>query len=318
MNNAPTTDEKMMAALVHASVLLSFFGGIIPAILWSSERRKSDYVRFHTLQAMGYQTLFYWFWFIAIFGIVLFSICLMVPITIFIADRSSDSEFVPFLIQPVIFVGVFSIFGLYFLFGFIGAVFCFLGRDFRYPLLGTWLERYLVKDSDSVFEINDAREGDWVAGLCHATAILQIWGMIFPIIVLVTGKDGPFRLRFQAAQAAAYQGIAFLAYLLGTVIQMMLFFGLVIVLFIGGTLHEGQEFSGPFGVALVVIFLIVMLFGIAMSLLGPLYLLFALVAAINVIRGKDFRYPILGRFIENRMVPKRIETNGPTKQPAVL
>lgn len=318
MHNAPTTDEKMMAALVHASVLLSFLGGTVPAILWSSQRRKSNYVRFHALQAMGYQTLFFWFWFIAIFGIVFLSFCLMIPITILLADRSSDSEFIPFLVQPAIFLGVFSIFGLYFLLGFIGAVFCFLGRDFRYPLLGTWLEKYLVKDSESGSEISDIREDDWVAGLCHATAIMQLWGMILPIIVLVTGKDRPFRLRFQAIQAAAVQGVAFLAYLLGVMVQVMFSLGLIFVLVIGGALNDGQEISGPFGVVLLTIFLIFMLFGIASSLLGPLYLLFALIATITVIRGKDFRYPILGRFIEHRMVFRSIESDGTTKQPANL
>lgn len=302
MKNVPTADEKMIAALAHASVFLSFLGPIVPAILWSSQRQKSDYVRFHTLQAMGYQTGFFWFWFIAVFGIAFFSICLIAPMSIFFLEKtSSNSEFVPFLIQPIIFIGIFSVLGLYFLLGFAGAIFCFLGREFRYPLLGTWLEKYLAGGAESAAEINETREDDWVAGLCHATAILQMWGMILPILVLVTQKEGSFRLRFQAIQSAAYQGAAFLAYLLGTMVYMMLFFGMVFVLFIGGAMNDEHEISGLFGVVLLVVFLMLVLVGLGASLLGPLYLLVALIATISVIRGKDFQYPILGRFIEHRL-----------------
>jgi uncharacterized Tic20 family protein len=301
MKNAPTADEKMMAALVHASVLLSFLGGIVPALIWSFQRRKSEYVRFHALQAMGYQTLFFWFWFLAVFGIMFLALCLMVPVTVFMMDRSSNPEMVPFLIQPVIFVGVFSVFGLYFLIGFIGAIFCFLGREFRYPLLGRWLERYLVSGAESAAEISDTREDDWVAGLCHATAIMQMWGMILPIVVWVTQKEGSLRLRFQAVQSAVYQGAAFLAYLLGMMVYAALFLGMFFVLFLGAAVNNGREISGPFGVLLFIIFLVLMMFGIVVSLLWPLYLLLALIGMVSVIRGKDFRYPLLGRFIENRM-----------------
>lgn len=301
MKNVPTSDEKMIAALAHASVFLPYLGPFVPAILWSSQRRKSAYVRFHTLQAMGYQTLFFWFWFIAIFAIAFLSICLIIPIGIFMEKTSSNSEFLPFLIQPIILIVIFSVFGLYFLLGFVAAIFCFLGREFRYPLLGRWLERYLLGSTEFAAEINETREEDWVAGLCHAIAIVQMWGMLLPIIVWVTQKEGSFRLRLQAIQSAAYQGAAFLEYLLGMLVYGMLFFGMFFALFIGGASNDGRQISGPFGVVLLVIFLTLMLFGTAASLLGPLYLLLALIAAVSVIRGKDFRYPILGRFIERRM-----------------
>jgi uncharacterized Tic20 family protein len=300
MNNPPSVDEKMMAALAHASVFLSFLGGIVPTLIWSFQRRKSDYVRFHALQAMGYQTSFFWLWIIAIIGLVFFSICLLVPITVLIGETSSNLEWAPFLIQPLILVGVFGIFGSHFLIGFVGAIFCFLGREFRYPLLGTWLEKYLRSSAD---EINETREDDWVAGLCHATAILQMWGMILPIIVSVTQKEGSFRLRFQAIQSAAYQGAAFLAYLLGMMVYMVLFLGIVFALFIGASLNDGREISGPFGAILLVIFLVLMLFGMAVNLLYPFYLLLALFATVSVIRGKDFQYPILGSLVKGRMKP---------------
>lgn len=47
--------------------------------------------------------------------------------------------------------------------------------------------------------------------------------------------------------------------------------------------------------------LAMMLFGVLASLLVPLYQLIALIATVSVIRGNNFHYPILGRFLEGRM-----------------
>jgi uncharacterized Tic20 family protein len=301
MINSPSPDEKMMAALAHGSVLLSFFGPIVPALLWNSQRRKSSYVNFHALQALGYQAMFFWFWLIAVFGIAFLSIVLIIPMSIFFDNASSNITAAPFLIQPIIFVGIFSIFGLYFLIGFIGAILCFTGREFHYPLLGKWLERYLSHGSDSEVEFNEAQEDNWVAGMCHAMAILQLWGIVLPLIVWVTQKERSIRLKFQAMQAMAYQGAAFIAYLIGMMVYMLFFFGMLFVIIAGGALSTRNEISAPFGIVFLVIFLVMMIFGVLVTLIVPLYQLFALIASISVIRGNNYHYPVLGKFLEQRM-----------------
>ncbi len=43
----PTSEEKVLAALAHGSVLFAWFGPIAPTILWVTQRNKSKYVRFH-------------------------------------------------------------------------------------------------------------------------------------------------------------------------------------------------------------------------------------------------------------------------------
>lgn len=96
MKTIPTSDEKMMAALTHGSVLLSFLGPIVPALLWSSRRRKSTYVSFHALKAMGYQAIFFWFWLMATFGIVFLSVVLIIP-SVFLDRASPEASFAPFL-----------------------------------------------------------------------------------------------------------------------------------------------------------------------------------------------------------------------------
>lgn len=306
MKHLPTSDEKMMAALAHGSVLLSFLGPIVPVIFWSSQRRKSEYVRFHALQALGYQVISFWFWMFAIFGIVVLSMIIVIPLSVLIERHSSDTSFFPFIIQPFIFIGIFGVFGLYFLLGFIGAVFSFLGRDFRYPLLGNWLERYLKHDADPNTEINDEQEDNWVGGMCHMTAILQMWGMILPIIVWFTQKDGSVRLRFQAMQAAIYQGIAFVVYVLWTMLYFLLLGGMFFVTIIGSLLGDGGQVPPFVGGIMIIVLIIVFIFAMMANLAGPLYLIFALIAAVRVVRGKNHHYPVLGNIIEKRMMKPEI------------
>lgn len=48
----PTSDEKLLAMLAHLSI---FLGGIIlPIILWATQKDKSKYVTFNSLQAIFY------------------------------------------------------------------------------------------------------------------------------------------------------------------------------------------------------------------------------------------------------------------------
>ena len=50
-------------------------------------------------------------------------------------------------------------------------------------------------------------------------------------------------------------------------------------------------------VFLVVFFVMMIIFALAM----PTYHLFAMIAVIQVARGKDYRYPLLGKFLARRM-----------------
>ena len=48
-------DERIMAALSHATALLPFMGVIAPIVIWVTQKDKSQYVAFQALQAMAYQ-----------------------------------------------------------------------------------------------------------------------------------------------------------------------------------------------------------------------------------------------------------------------
>jgi uncharacterized Tic20 family protein len=288
-----------MAALVHGSVFLMFLGPIVPVIIWASQRNKSKYVSFHALQAMGYQALIFWVWIAVVILVPVLSV-LSLPLAGALMNNPQDTTVVPFLFQIPIFIAVFGVMGLSFILGIAGAVYCLIGRDFRYPLLGKWLERYLSYDANPETPIIETQEDNWVSGVCHATAILQLWGVVTPLIVWFTQKERSTRLRFQSMQAFVYQLIALAAYILGMAAYMVVFFGIFFSLMLGATRGD-SNIQGPPAFMMAIFLGAMFLFWLFIMIVMPIYYLLAAWASLRVIRGHHFRYPILGKLIESRL-----------------
>lgn len=300
MNTAASSDEKIMAALVHGSVFLMFLGPIVPVIIWASQRKKSKYVSFHALQGMGYQALIFWVWMVVIISISILSV-LLIPLSSAFMNSSRNAATIPFFFQIPIFVAVFGVMGLSFLTGIVGAISCLVGHDFRYPFLGKWLERYLSYDPDPETQMVETQEDNWVGGICHATAILQLWGIITPLIVWFSQKERSARLRFQSMQAFVYQMIAVIAYMLGMAAYMVFFFGMFSTLILGATRGSNSQLQGPPAFVMAIFLGVMLLFWLFIMIVMPIYYLLAGWAGFRVTRGHHFRYPILGKIIERRM-----------------
>lgn len=300
MNAAASPDEKVMAALTHGSVFLMFLGPVVPVIIWASQRKKSKYVSFHALQAMGYQALSFWLW-IAIGILIGLLALLLIPLLVVLMKEPRDAATIPFLFQFPIFIGIVGWMGLSFVIGIAGAIFCLTGRDFRYPILGRWLERYLSYDANPEVPILEAQEDNWVAGVCHATAILQLWGVVTPLLVWFSQRERSTRLGFQSMQAFVYQAIAFAGYLLGMVVYMVFFFGVILTLIMGSATSGVRELQGASGPLILVFVGVIILFWVLILVLMPIYFLIAGYASVRTIRGRSFRYPLLGKLIEKRM-----------------
>lgn len=301
----PTSDEKIMAALAHASVLLSFLGPIGPTLIWAFQRTKSKYVRYHALQAMGYQSLLFWIWIIGIFVVVFGAVFLMVILeVIFMDSTSSDMPFAPFIMQPIIVLGMFGLWGVFFIIGVIGAVFCIMGRDFNYPVIGTWLKKKVFSDQITEAESEEWESG-WVGGVCHATAILQLWGIFTPLLVWVLQKDRSEKLRFQALQATIYQLISFIVYMAAMMAYMAIIFmaiaGISILGMTDPTLANGGDAPQGMGIFMIVFIGVIMIFWTLLMIATPIYYIMAAIASILTIRGKNFKYPILGALLTKQM-----------------
>jgi hypothetical protein len=140
-----TQDEKVLAGLAHGSILLGIFtngiGGIVAAlVLWLIQKEKSAYVAYQALQALVYQgvtflvTMLAW----CCWGI-LWMVMLLPPL--FANPGAYDSAPPAGLWIGLILMFVpLAMWGLTILYGLWGAARCFGGHDFKYVIIGKWLE----------------------------------------------------------------------------------------------------------------------------------------------------------------------------------
>lgn len=143
----PTQDERVMAALSHVSALLPMMGVIAPIVIWVTQKEKSRYVAFQSLQALAYQLSMIAAWFIGM-GCYMFSF-FGTFITIPFASSSGNSPdvdpifglafLIPFLVFGAIFIGGF----FFIVYGIVGAVMAFQGKPFRYVIIGRRVEHFM-------------------------------------------------------------------------------------------------------------------------------------------------------------------------------
>jgi uncharacterized Tic20 family protein len=141
-------DERILAALAHGAILLPIYGIIIPAIIWITQKEKSRYVSFQSLQALVFHlTLIFLYmigmlcYFVSFFG--MFG-------GMFLAEGSSN-EWMAVLpsLFPFAVLGGFACVGVFFvIYGAVGAILSLVGKDFRYVLIGNFVESRLQKDTE--------------------------------------------------------------------------------------------------------------------------------------------------------------------------
>lgn len=304
----PNSDEKVLAALAHGSVVFSFFGPIAPLAIWIMQRNKSKYVRYHALQALGYQALAFWGWilglilvFIAMFGVMFVAALVSSP-------EQLDSPVFQVILQAVMLLSIFGQWGLFLLIGLVGAVFCMLGRNFHYPILGSWLKGKLF-DGQVTDEEFERREDAWVGGVCHLTAILQLFGIITPLMVWFSQKERSAKLAFQSLQAVFYQLISVAATIFSYVGSTVFFLVLMAAMIILAGGRNGND-ELLFGIASRLTILLIggmLLLELIALFVIPLYYLMAAIAGVRTMRGHEFKYPILGGIIARRMTAPQQE-----------
>ena len=156
-SNAETTPRSSeawtTAALAHASILLTlvmaFAGGVgalvgllVPLVIYLSYRERSSFVAFQALQSLIYQGV----------GILLYVVLVVILATgVTVAWTISgllSVVAIGFLLMPlVLFVTILMVIVLlgaplgWFVYGLYGAYRVYQGVDFRYWLLGEWVER---------------------------------------------------------------------------------------------------------------------------------------------------------------------------------
>jgi uncharacterized Tic20 family protein len=297
-----TSDEKLWAAVAHGSSLVPLWGSIVAAIIWFTQRQRSSYVRFHSLQALCYHVLSLWAftWLIPplLIGFVLLAVVAMVLLGPEAVDNDTAGLLFSLGIQAVIWGALLAAFGLYVIVGLIGAGFSLTGREFRYPVFGKALARKLgYSGLDSL--ILEQKEDQVAGAVAHSSAVLLMFGAIVPLSIWVTQKERSRFLGFQSLQAAVYQGLGALGYFFAMglyVLSAAAFAGYGLL----GALEQGSD---PNLTALLLILTPMFCFLFMIAIGGPTFHLFSIIASLRVLRGHDYNYPLLGKYLRRHTQP---------------
>lgn len=289
MKNQPTSNEKFWAVLSHLSVLAGGIGLIIPAFGWAESRKKpgSGYAVFQSLQALGYQSLGYTLWTLA-YLLVLIVMLFIAPPPMAAANSAALGNW----LTPHILV-MLGLFGIYLLFPIIGAVMCILGRDFRYPMLGNRLARFIGYDpslSDAV--LNELHEERFAAAMGHFCIVFPLTGLLVPLALWATQGARSRYMNFQALQTIVFQAVAALvALILGLLALVIL--GIALLPLLSAPNLSQPPIESLFGAFVFLICLAVIV------LLVPLFQILGQWAGLRILQGHDYRYPLIGRWVEN-------------------
>ncbi|HSB00651.1 MAG TPA: DUF4870 domain-containing protein [Anaerolineales bacterium] len=306
MNITPTTEDRIWSILSHLSSLAFGMGIILPLMGWSDQRRKSNYASFQSLQALGYQSLGFTIWILSYLVIVIVAAVILLAMP---GGGSLSTIPTPWLIGfSVVFFGFFA---LYLLLPIVAAIACALGKDFHYPLLGNRLARYLgydpiQKPEEKVWLIED-HEFRWVAAAGHFSILVLLWGMLAPLTAwMLYGKRSLF-LKFQSIQTLVYQAGVTALYFVGGLFYGIGLFALIVSM--GGIGQPGSNSSlGIVGIVIAGIFL---LLGSVILLVIPLFHILGQWAGYRVLKGDDYRYPLVGRLVDQWIAKETVSEEKP-------
>lgn len=301
MNNKTPVEDRVWAVIAHLSAIAMGMGILLPVIGWSESRRKSNYTSFQSLQALGYQSLGYTIWilttFIFLIVISLGSFAGFVNLT---NAENIEAEIMTFVFAHITIT--LGLIGVYFALPIIAAIACAFGKDFRYPILGNRLAKYLgydfVRSAEEEAWLIEEHEDRWVASMGHFSVIVMLWGMLIPITAwIVQGKRSLF-LKFQTVQAFAFQAGTLLLYGL----SMVIYFGgaLLFIVSMGGM--DAANLDSSSGTIGLVLFFISLLCVFGIILLIPLLHILGQWAGYRILKGDDYRYPIVGKWLERRVL----------------
>jgi len=297
MNNTPSTEERVWAVLSHLSAVAFGMGLLIPVIGWSEQRRKSKYASFQCLQALGYQSLGYTVWFLSYLVLMILVIVVFTMVVSLMETgtgrNSAAMGMGTGIVLTLLFLGGFA---LYFILPVLAAISCAMGRDFRYPIMGDRLARYLgydpTADADEPAWLIEDHEDRWVSAMGHISVIIPLWGLLSPATAWVLQGKRSLFLKFQSMQTVAYQILVNVLNMGAGVIYM---FGFIIFIVLTGFEVGGPSSSGMIGlVALGLSMLVAML----IVLIVPLLHILGQWAGYRVLKGDDYHYPLLGKLVE--------------------
>jgi uncharacterized Tic20 family protein len=134
-------NNRLLITLSHVSILLSTMGLPIPLIIYAIKHKESANIGFQALQAFIWQVIAFTFGIICQFGMVL-PFILVIFFSALSKNLSDDVTTGAILIISMVFTFILILVNLFFIvFGIIGTIKTYQGKDFRYPIVGNILKK---------------------------------------------------------------------------------------------------------------------------------------------------------------------------------
>jgi uncharacterized Tic20 family protein len=162
-NILPTQDERIIAGIAHIALIAPFADILAALLIWLTQRGKSPYVHFQALQALMFQLLKMACLFVGMF--IYMVVFLLMFILMFIAggigsvsENGQGTSLVGLLFLIPFFLAFFTIIltGIvqfaFLIYGVVGGVLTFTGKDFRYIWLGNWIYRKLIPNPNATID----------------------------------------------------------------------------------------------------------------------------------------------------------------------
>ena len=289
MNSPADTQNRFLAALGHAAILIPGAGFLLPLIIWTGRRTDSVYLAAQSSQALVYQLLQVVFWQVVLLaeGLLWLASFLFFPLSQWTARAIT-----------VVFAGMLGVWALlallYIGVAVVAAVACLAGKAWRYPIFGKALACYLAPQG----ELQRVHNERLAAAACHSALFYGAVGLGMPALVLLLDQGASRWLRFHAWQAFWLQAGWLIASTLLVFGEFLLALPLLLPLLTSAdALLERANprlwlwaVTGSFGVT-----------NILLLLVGPLLAVLATVAVIRILRGSDYDYPFFGSRLRHRM-----------------
>ena len=291
MNTTPlNTEEKFWSVLAHLSAFTGGVGLLIPIYGWIENRQKSAYACFQSLQALFYQSVGYTLWAV-LYLVVLIGLSIFTLPGLLQNLTTGTAEIGPWLTTHALVI--FGLYGLYLLVPLVGALLCALGREFHYPLLGRPIARFLHYLPGEQPEALDETHADrFAASMGHFCVIYPLWGLFVPVAVLVTQGGRSRYLKFQALQTIVFQVATALVTLILGIITFVVLLSALLPFALAKNPAE-PPIESLLGAMLFLVCLGVLI------LVVPLFQILGQWAGLRVLQGHDYRYPLVGRLVEN-------------------
>ena len=302
----PSTQERIWAVISHLSALTLGVGIVLPIVGWSEQREKSQYASFQCLQALGYQSLGFSIWLLTYLIVVI----LLLLVFAVISGRSGAESSLTVAWGTFFVIIILGLLGIYLLLPLVAAGVCAFGRDFRYPIMGKRLANYLgykpMAGSKETILLKDEHENRWVTAMGHFSVIIVLWGLLAPAATLfLQGRHSTF-LKFQSLQTMIYQGTVNIFYF-GAVFLTLVG---TVPLFALTSQESDPNGTSPLAISGMVFFLLFMLLAFLILLIVPLFHILGQWAGFRVLKGENYRYPLIGKLVEKRVAKHQYGVEG--------